>query len=142
LRLLYGYMWAYPGKKLLFMGGEFGQRAEWDHDGELDWSALDEPLHAGIQRLVIDLNRVYRDVPALHECDCEPRGFEWIDFHDRDQSVIAFLRRGKSDDSIVVVACNFTPVPRHQYRLGVPNGGRYREGINTDARWYGGSDVG
>ena len=142
LRLLYGYMWAHPGKKLLFMGGEFGQRTEWDHDSELDWAALSDPLHAGIQRLIADLNRVYRDVPALHECDCEPRGFEWIDFNDRDQSVIAFVRRGKSDQSVAVAACNFTPVPRHGYRLGVPLGGRYREIVNTDAKWYGGSDVG
>ena len=142
LRLLYGYMWAYPGKKLLFMGSEFGQRSEWDHDAQLDWAALANPAHAGMQRLVGDLNRVYRSVPALHECDCEPRGFEWIDFHDSDQSVIAFVRRGKSDDSIVVAACNFTPMPRHDYRLGVPEGGRYREIVNTDAEWYGGSGVG
>ena len=142
LRLLFGYMWAHPGKKLLFRGGEFGQRAEWDHDSELDWDLLSDPLHAGVQRLVADLNRIYRDVPALHECDCEPRGFEWIDFNDRDQSVIAFVRRGRGDDSLVVAACNFTPVPRHGYRLGVPNAGRYRELINTDAKWYGGSDVG
>jgi len=142
LRALYGYMFAHPGKKLLFMGGEFGQRAEWDHDNELDWSALADPLHAGVARLVGDLNRLYRDVAALHECDCEPRGFEWIDFNDRDQSVIAFVRRGRRDDSVAIAACNFTPIPRHGYRLGVPYGGRYREIVNTDAKWYGGSDVG
>jgi 1,4-alpha-glucan branching enzyme len=135
-------MWAHPGKKLLFMGGEFGQQAEWNHDAELDWAALDDPLHGGVRRLVADLNRVYRDVPALHQCDCEPRGFEWIDFHDREQSVIAFVRRGQRDDAIVIAACNFTPVPRFGYRLGVPAGGRWRELLNTDAGWYGGSDVG
>ncbi len=142
LRLLYGYMWAYPGKKLLFMGGEFGQGGEWDHDGQLDWAALDDPRHRGVQRLVADLNRVYREVAALHECDCEPRGFEWIDFNDSDQSVIAFVRRGKADDRIAIAACNFTPVPRHGYRLGVPEAGRYREIINTDADVYGGSGIG
>jgi 1,4-alpha-glucan branching enzyme len=142
LRLLFGYMWAYPGKKLLFMGGEFGQPAEWNHDGELAWQLASDAAHAGVRRLVGDLNRLYRELPALHECDCEPRGFEWIDFNDRDQSVIAFIRRGRSDGALVVAACNFTPVPRHDYRLGVPNAGRYREILNTDAKWYGGSDIG
>ena len=142
LRLLFGYMWAYPGKKLLFMGGEFGQVAEWNHDAQLDWAALDDPLHAGVRRLIGDLNRVYREVPALHECDCEPRGFEWIDFQDRDQSVLTFVRRGLNDDDVVLVACNFTPVPRHGYRIGAPFGGRYREILNTDSAWYGGSDLG
>jgi 1,4-alpha-glucan branching enzyme len=142
LRLLYGYMWAYPGKKLLFMGGEFGQRAEWDHDGELDWSALGDSRHLGVQRLVADLNRVYRDQPALHQCDCDPHGFEWIDFADSEQSVIAFMRRGRDDRHLVIALCNFTPVPRHDYRIGVPQPGRYREIINTDAAWYGGSGVG
>jgi 1,4-alpha-glucan branching enzyme len=142
LRLLYGYMWAYPGKKLLFMGGEFGQRAEWNHDAELDWGALHDPAHRGVQRLVEDLNRRYRDRPALHECDCEPRGFEWIDFADSEQSVIAFLRRGRDDGNLVIAVCNFTPVPRHHYRLGVPHGGWYREILNTDAAIYGGSNIG
>ncbi len=142
LRLYYGFMWAHPGKKLLFMGGEFGQSGEWNHDGELDWAALGDPLHGGLKRLVADLNGAYRDIPALHQCDCEPRGFEWIDFADRDQSVIAFLRRGHDDRSLVLAVCNFTPVPRTGYRIGVPRPGYYREIINTDSAWYGGSDMG
>ena len=142
LRLLYAMMWAYPGKKLLFMGGEFGQAAEWNHDAALDWDALEDPLHLGVQRLISDLNRVYRSVGALHEKDCNPRGFEWIDYADREQSVVSWLRRGRDDEHFVVVVCNFTPVPRHGYRVGVPEGGFYREIVNTDAAWYGGSDVG
>jgi len=142
LRLYYAFMWAHPGKKLLFMGGEIGQQAEWNHDAELDWAALDDELHRGVQRVVGDLNRVYRETPALHECDCEARGFEWIDFADRDQSVIAFLRRGFADAALVIVVCNFTPVPRGSYRIGVPRAGRYREIVNTDAAWYGGSNLG
>ena len=142
LRLLYGYMWAFPGKKLLFMGGEFGQRAEWNHDGELEWGALADPQHQGVQRLVADLNQVYRDLPALHQCDCDAHGFEWIDFADREQSVIAFMRRGRDERHLVIALCNFTPVPRTGYRIGVPRSGRYREIVNTDAAWYGGSDVG
>ncbi|MBP8296524.1 MAG: 1,4-alpha-glucan branching protein GlgB [Burkholderiales bacterium] len=142
LRLLYGYMWAFPGKKLLFMGGEFGQGGEWNHDAELDWGALGDPHHLGVQRLVADLNRVYRGVPALHQCDCDAHGFEWIDFADREQSVIAFMRRGRNNRDLVIALCNFTPVPRHGYRIGVPQPGAYREVINTDAAFYGGSDVG
>ncbi|MGB8339690.1 MAG: 1,4-alpha-glucan branching protein GlgB [Burkholderiales bacterium] len=142
LRLYFGFMWAHPGKKLLFMGGELGQQAEWNHDAELDWGALSDEHHRGVQRLVADLNRVYRDMPALHECDCEPRGFEWIDFTDRDQSVIVFLRRGRLDNAMVVVACNFTPVPREGYRIGVPRPGHYRVIINTDSAHYGGSSFG
>ena len=142
LRLLFGYMWAYPGKKLLFMGGEFGQQAEWNHDAELDWGALDDASHDGVRRLVADLNRCYRSIPALHQCDCEARGFEWIDFEDRGQSVLTFLRRGRGDDALVIAACNFTPVPRFGYRIGVPRAGHYREILNTDAAWYGGSDLG
>ena len=142
LRLYYAFMWAHPGKKLLFMGGEIAQQAEWNHDSELDWAALGDEQHRGVQRVVGDLNRVYRDTPALHECDCEARGFEWIDFADRDQSVIAFLRRGFADDALVVVVCNFTPVPRSSYRIGVPRAGHYKEIFNTDAAWYGGSNLG
>ncbi len=142
LRLYLGFMWAHPGKKLLFMGGEFAQQAEWSHDGELDWGALADEHHRGVQRLVADLNRAYRDTPALYQCDCEARGFEWIDFADRDQSVIVFLRRGQSDGALVVVVCNFTPVPRAGYRIGVPRPGHYREIINTDSAWYGGSNQG
>jgi 1,4-alpha-glucan branching enzyme len=142
LRLYFGFMWAHPGKKLLFMGGELGQASEWNHDAELDWGALNDEQHRGVQRLVADLNRAYRDTPALHECDCEARGFEWIDFADRDQSVIAFLRRGQREDAMVVAACNFTPVPRTGYRIGVPRPGHYSEIINTDSAWYGGSNAG
>jgi 1,4-alpha-glucan branching enzyme len=142
LRLYFGFMWAHPGKKLLFMGGEFGQHAEWNHDGELDWGALQDAHHSGVRRLVGDLNRLYRDTPALHECDCEPRGFEWIDFEDREQSVLAFLRRGRDAAQVVLVLCNFTPLPRQGYRVGVPVAGRWRELINTDSAWYGGSDMG
>lgn len=142
LRLYYGFMWAHPGKKLLFMGGEFGQWAEWDHDGELDWAAAATPPHRGVSHLVADLNRLYRTLPALHQCDCEPRGFEWIDCEDREQSVLAFLRRGRTAEQIVIAVCNFTPVPRHGYRVGVPGPGHYRELLNTDSAWYGGSDLG
>ena len=142
LRLYYGFMWAHPGKKLLFMGGEFGQPAEWDHDSELDWTAAATPPHRGVSHLVADLNRLYRTLPALHQCDCEPRGFEWIDCEDREQSVLAFLRRGRAAEQVVVAVCNFTPVPRHGYRVGVPGPGHYRELLNTDSAWYGGSDLG
>ena len=142
LRLYYAFMWAHPGKKLLFMGGELAQQAEWHHDGELDWAALQDAHHRGVQRVVADLNRVYRETPALYEFDCESQGFEWIDFADREQSVVEFLRRGVGDDALVIVACNFTPVPRAAYRIGVPRGGYYQEIINTDAACYGGSNLG
>jgi 1,4-alpha-glucan branching enzyme len=142
LRAYYGFMWGHPGKKLLFMGGEFGQWAEWNHDRSLDWHLLGEAPHAGLQRLVRDLNRAYREIPALHQRDCEPAGFEWIDLNDRDQSVLSWLRRGHDPRDLAVVVCNFTPVPRYGYRLGVPERGFYRERLNTDARLYGGGDVG
>ena len=141
LRDLYGYMWAYPGKKLLFMGGEFAQWAEWDADRSLDWHLLEQASHQGIRRLVRDLNNVYRHFKALHEMDSEPLGFEWLCHDDVDQSVFAFVRRAR-DGSFVVAVCNFTPVVRHGYRLGVPAGGSYREVINTDSAVYGGSGVG
>lgn len=140
LRAYFGFMWAHPGKKLLFMGGEIGQLAEWNHDGELDWGALDHPLHAGLQRLVRDLNRAYRDSPALHETDCEPSGFAWVIGDDRRNSVFAFLRTHGAQALLVV--SNMTPVPRHDYRVGVPRGGVWRERINTDAAEYGGSGMG
>lgn len=142
LRVLFGYMFAQPAKKLLFMGGEFGQRAEWAHDGELEWSLLQEAPHAGLRQWVADLNRAYGGEPALHERDLDPAGFEWIDCHDADGSVISLLRKGKSTDDLVVVVCNFTPVPRLNYRIGVPRGGRWREILNSDARIYGGSGWG
>ena len=142
LRLYFGFMWAHPGKKLLFMGGEFGQRPEWNHDAQLDWAALADAQHAGVKRLVGDLNGLYRTCPALHQCDCEARGFEWIDSGDAEQSVIAFVRRGRDDTALVVAVFNFTPVPRSGYRIGVPRAGRYRELLNSDSALYGGSNMG
>jgi 1,4-alpha-glucan branching enzyme len=141
LRLLYGYMWTHPGKKLLFMGGEFGQRREWQHEESLEWHVLALPLHAGVQRWVGDLNRLYRESAALHELDFSTTGFQWLDCDDADVSVIAFLRRGASG-SVALVACNFTPVPRENYRIGVPRGGRWHERLNSDAADYGGSGQG
>ncbi len=141
LRLLFGYMWTHPGKKLLFMGGEFGQRREWQHDESLEWHVLGYPLHAGVQRWVRDLNRLYRQVGALHELDFSDRGFRWVDRDDADISVIAFLRHSATGEPALVV-CNFTPVPRPQHRIGVPRGGRWRERLNSDAADYGGSGQG
>jgi len=141
LRNLYGYLWAYPGKKLLFMGGEFAQYAEWNADRSLDWHLLEHAAHQGVRRLVRDLNNVYRHFPALHELDHDGDGFEWIVHDDADQSVFAFVRRSR-DGAFVVAVCNFTPVPRVGYRLGVPFAGSYREIINTDGAVYGGSGVG
>jgi 1,4-alpha-glucan branching enzyme len=141
LRLLFGYQFGQPGKKLLFMGGEFGQPWEWDHEAALAWELLDEPLHRGVQRWVEDLNRLYRQEPALHELDCGPAGFEWIDADDREQSVLSFLRKDRGG-KVVAVVCNFTPVPREGYRVGVPRPGRWAEVLNSDAREYGGSGWG
>jgi len=141
LRLLLGYMYLQSGKKLLFMGGEFGQWREWHHDESLDWHLLDHPPHLGIQRWVRALNGWYRAEPALHEWDCDPRGFAWIDCGDRDQSVVSLIRRGRSPGRLVVGVLNFTPVPRPGYRVGVPRGGVWREVLNSDAREYGGSGV-
>ena len=143
LRALYGFMWTHPGKKLLFMGGEFGQRAEWTHEGELDWAAAAREPHAGVQRLVADLNRLLRAEPALHERDFVWDGFEWIEGHDAERSVIAFLRKPAAAGAApLLVACNFTPVPREHYLLGVPARGLWREVLNTDAEDYGGSGWG
>jgi 1,4-alpha-glucan branching enzyme len=142
LRAYYGFMWGHPGKKLLFMGCEFAQGAEWSHERSLDWHQLDIPAHAGVQRLVRDLNHFYQATPALYQRDFTPDGFEWIDHHDAANSVLAFVRRGHVDDTFVVVVCNFTPAVRHGYRLGVPQPGVYRERINTDSEHYGGSNVG
>jgi 1,4-alpha-glucan branching enzyme len=141
LRLLLGYMWAHPGKKLLFMGGEFGQRREWAHDEALEWWVLQFPEHAGAKRWVADLNRIYREHAALHANDFEMSGFEWVDCHDADASVISFLRRGRSGE-VMLVVCNFTPVPRGNYVIGVPHGGWWREVLNSDAGMYGGSGMG
>ena len=142
LRLLYGYMFAQPGKKLLFMGGEIGQFREWNHDTGLDWHLLDFPLHAGLQRWVRDLNHMYRTIPALYEMDFSPDGFQWIDANDSANSVLSFMRRCKTPGGEVVVVCNCTPVPRSGYRVGVPHGGWWREILNSDAEVYGGSGIG
>ena len=142
LRLLYGYMYSHPGKKMLFMGGEFGQWLEWNHDSSLDWHLCEHEPHRGLQRLTRDLNRVYREEPALHEVDFDWSGFQWIDFSDADNSVNAYLRKAKHAQAAIVCLCNFTPVPRHHYRIGVPELGWYRELINTDGIIYGGSNMG
>jgi len=145
LRAYYGFMWGHPGKKLLFMGGEFAQQREWNHDASLDWHLLDagaEPGHAGVQRLVRDLNTLQRTLPALHQRDFVPEGFEWISHEDAAHSVLAFVRHGDGDAHPVLVVCNFTPVVHHGWRIGVPRGGRWVERLNTDSAHYGGSNVG
>jgi len=142
LRLLYGYMTGHPGKKLLFMGCEFGQWNEWNHDGSLDWDLLRLPPHSGLQRWVRDLNTFYRGHPALHERDAEPGGFEWIDCTDSQRSIVSFARKGRDPSHEVVFVCNFTPEPRHNYRIGVPSGGEWKEALNGDAALYGGSGQG
>jgi 1,4-alpha-glucan branching enzyme len=142
LRLLYGYMYGHPGKKLLFMGSEFGQWREWNYDAGLDWHLLDHEFHRGIQRCVRDFNREYREQKALHERDFDPSGFQWIDCSDNENSVVSVLRRAADPDDHVVMVFSFTPVPRGPYRIGVPFAGRYREAINTDSTLYGGSGVG
>jgi 1,4-alpha-glucan branching enzyme len=140
LRVLYTYLFTHPGKKLLFMGTEFGQGHEWDSTGVLDWWVLRYPLHAGVQRLVKDLNRLYHDSPELYAREFEWQGFEWIDCHDATQSVFSFLRR--ADDKFFAVIVNLTPVPRANYRIGLPAAGRYREIFNSDSQFYGGSNLG
>jgi 1,4-alpha-glucan branching enzyme len=142
LRALYAYMWAHPGKKLLFMGGELAQEQEWSHERSLDWHLLERPEHAGIQRLVGDLNRLYRDEPALWELDSDPAGFWWIEPNDADANVMAFARQSKDGERVVVFVANLSPVPRPGYRLGLPRSTRWREALNTDSTYYGGSDVG
>jgi len=142
LRLLFGYMFAQPSKKLLFMGGEFGQVREWAHDTSLEWHVLQYPVHSGLQRWVESLNRVYRENPALHELDNDPAGFEWIDCNDNANSTISLIRKSKSSREQIVIVCNFTPVPRLGYRLGVPTGGFWREVLNSDAKEYDGSGMG
>jgi 1,4-alpha-glucan branching enzyme len=142
LRLYYSFMYAHPGKKLLFMGCEFAQRREWNHDISLDWHLLGEPAHAGVQQLVKDLNHFYRDCEALYEIDFSAEGFEWIDSSDNEQGVIAFIRRGLNREQFIIAICNMTPVIRENYRIGVPQAGCYLEQINSDASTYGGSGVG
>lgn len=142
LRLLFGYMYAQAAKKLLFMGGEIGQWQEWAHDHSVEWAVLQAPSHRGLQRWVGDLNRLYRGEPALHERDLDPAGFEWIDCNDSESSVVSLLRRGTSTDDLLLVVCNFTPVPRPNYRIGAPRGGFWQEVLNSDATLYGGSGWG
>jgi 1,4-alpha-glucan branching enzyme len=142
LRLLLGYMYMQPGKKLLFMGCEFGQWNEWNHESSLDWHLLQYPSHAGLQRWLEDLNRLYRSEPALHELDTNPAGFEWIDCNDAHASVISCLRKGRTTNDMLLVVCNFTPLPRLNYRVGAPRGGFWHEVRNSDARDYGGSGYG
>lgn len=141
LRAYYGFMWAHPGKKLLFQGCEFAQRAEWNHDQSLDWHLLEEAPHAGVQSLVRDLNQLYREVPALHQQDCHSDGFRWLDINNEEASVIAFERHSKDGETVIVI-CNFTPSPQHGMRFGVAKAGFWSERINTNAEVYGGSDMG
>ena len=142
LRALYGFMYAHPGKKLMFMGGEFGQGREWDHDHSLDWHLLGAPLHAGIQRFVRDLNYAYGAEPALHQVDFDGSGFRWIDCNDSENSVVSLIRRGRDEREFVIAVLNFTPVAREGYRIGVPEPGTYVELLNSDAEVYGGGNVG
>ena len=142
LRLLYGYMWTHPGKKLLFMGNDIAQWNEWNCDGQLQWDLLQWDTHQGVKKLVADLNHIYRREPAMHQLDFDAAGFEWIDCHNHSDSILAYLRRALDPEDCLVVVCNFTPVPREGYRLGVPAGGWYDEVLNTDSSYYGGSNVG
>jgi len=142
LRAYFGFMWTHPGKKLLFMGCEFAQDDEWNYNRSLDWHLLADAPHRGMQDLVRDLNRIYRDLPALHVRDCDAAGFAWIDVGDAENSVLSFVRYGEEGDAPVLVVSNFTPVVRAGFRVGVPRPGRWAERLNTDAGIYGGSDVG
>jgi 1,4-alpha-glucan branching enzyme len=142
LRALYAYMWAHPGKKLLFMGGEFGQEAEWNHAQSLDWHLLEQPEHEGVQSLVRDLNHVYRDTRALWALDFEPEGFYWLEPNDADGNVVAFARQSRNGEDVLVCVMNLSPVVREGYRVGLPRGGGWRVALNTDAGRYGGAGVG
>jgi 1,4-alpha-glucan branching enzyme len=142
LRLLFGYMYGHPGKKLLFMGGEFGQCKEWNHDESLEWQVLQYPSHHGVQKWVKDLNHFYKTEPAMYELDFSSDGFEWIDSHDWEQSIISFIRKCKNTGEMILVVCNFTSIPRYNYRVGIPCGGFWREVLNSDAEIYGGSGCG
>ena len=142
LRAYYGFMWAHPGKKLLFMGCEFAQGCEWNHEQPLDWFQLDIPFHSGVQQLVKDLNKVYQDFPALYRNDCHPSGFTWLDHDNAEQSVYSFIRFGAKGEKPAIVVCNFTPQVHHNFRIGVPSDGQYIELLNTDADIYGGSNQG
>jgi 1,4-alpha-glucan branching enzyme len=142
LRVLYGSLYGQPGKKLLFMGAEIGQRSEWDHEAQVDWELLNDPRHAGILRWVSDLNRLYRNEPALHELDCDSAGFEWVAPDDSEQNVVSFLRRSRDGRDAFLIVCNFSATPRREYRVGVPTGGTWRERLNSDATCYGGQGWG
>jgi len=142
LRAYFGFMWTHPGKKLLFMGCEFAQRREWNHDQSLDWHLLEDEPHAGVQRLIRDLNAIYRELPALHQLDCETAGFEWIDAENHQQSILVYVRKGQADTPPVLVIVNMTPEYYPQYNLGVPRVVQYRERLNTDSLHYGGSNMG
>jgi 1,4-alpha-glucan branching enzyme len=142
LRALYGFMYGHPGKKLMFMGSEFGQWREWNYDQSLDWHLLDDPMHEGLRRWVRDLNHTYQRERSLHEIDFEPAGFSWIDCNDHENSVVSMVRRSRHPDDFTVMVANFTPVPRPGYRIGVPAGGWYREVLNSDGAMYGGSNMG
>ncbi len=142
LRALFGFMYSHPGKKLLFMGGEFGQRSEWNHDSSLEWHLLDQPGHEGLQKWVRDLNHFYRDEPAMHQLDFQAEGYEWIDFHDAENSILSYLRKGREPGEQILVICNLTPVPRTNYAVGVPEAGWWREMLNSDAEIYGGAGNG
>jgi 1,4-alpha-glucan branching enzyme len=142
LRLLYSYMWTHPGKKLLFMGSDFGQWNEWNHDTELQWDLLQWDTHRGVKKMLADMNALLRREPALHELDFDSAGFEWIDCQARDDSVLAFIRKGKDPEDFLIVVCNFTPVVRDNYPIGVPRLGWYQEVFNSDSEFYGGSNVG
>jgi 1,4-alpha-glucan branching enzyme len=142
LRMLFAYMFGHPGKKLLFQGMDFGQGDEWTESRSVDWHLLQYPLQSGLQRSVADLQRIYRSEPALHEVDFDWRGFEWLESHDNENSVFAFLRRAQNPNDTLAVVCNFTPVPRNEYRVGVPTGGPWREIFNTDSSLYAGGNIG
>jgi 1,4-alpha-glucan branching enzyme len=142
LRALYAYMFGHPGRPLMFMGDEFAQGREWNHDRSLDWHLLRDPLHAGLQRLVRDLNALYRTEPSLHQRDDSPEGFEWIDCNDHERSLVSFVRRAADPDDALLFVCNFTPVPREHYRLGATASGTWTEILNSDATIYGGSGMG
>jgi 1,4-alpha-glucan branching enzyme len=142
LRLLYGYMYCHPGKKLLFMGGEFGQWQEWYHEESLHWHLLEQPRHQGLKKWVQDLNAFLKTEPALHEYDFGQEGFQWVDISDWESSIVSFIRKGKDGKDTLLVVCNLTPVPRDNYKIGVPSGGFWKEVLNSDAWMYGGTGKG
>jgi len=141
LRAYYGFMWTHPGKKLLFMGGEFAQHDEWNHDKSLDWHLLDHAPHLGMQTLIKDLNHLYRDLPALHELDCDGYGFDWVVSDNASESLLVYLRKSLDNNTSALVVVNMTPSTHNEYTLGVPCAGRYIERLNTDDNQYGGSGV-